>query len=791
MENRRKLTKWLTGYMIFLSLLLTANHFIELKVDIFLFGAVSTIMYLGVYFFFTYRSTSMRIVAFFILFVLFIYAADYGLSFLYESRQQDLILQNGAQVLNQAEGRIEENKRHEVTLVHSLRDFMDYKNVIRFGDWLVNERIYDQVLYGKKIEINKRYEFYFLTLLSLIMTLILSLVLSVKWLKLLLICPILLFVWLWYQFIDLPWMVTGLYFGGIVAYFIMDHHDQLLKTHQDYDTAYYPPNKLMVTSIATGLVVIALSGAFTLIFPIKTVNRVVDIVTPNLWGARSGYSNDQLKMYSLKETPFSGTDDILGGPVGPINSEDPIFWVKFEQEIDSAVYLKTNIKDAYDGLKWSNNGTVYKNGFKYYLADPNNVELLESGAFDQVSGSIRVNRKETKTVTLFAPMGLYETSLGNKRVYVSAENEAFFKAGAFVKYLEEYDFSATQRDFYMSPDVDYLQLSNRVEQRTIDLAKTLGDLGETDFDKMAVFMQFLNQNYEYSLTPLSNRNKHDFVSEFLFETKKGYCTYFASSLAIMARINGIPARYVEGFRVDPGEVGEVNEFSKVTEKDAHAWAEVFLENYGWVIFESTPTYAEPIDFASIPTLEDIIGSEEDGVNVVGENGEVTTVEPVDINDLMAEGDGGKGDFEGNINPVNQAEKKMNVKVFIFSGIVLMALIVAFIASKLPIRYMKRRNTHAFAVRCIYFLALLSSDSNGLKVEEPEQIFRKTSYPTPDVKLWLRILYDRSEHITDEMIIKSIDALNEPIKIAKENYILRKGKWGYFKMRLFKINKLIP
>ncbi len=86
--------------MIFLSLLLTANHFIELKVDIFLFTAVSTIMYLGVYFFFAYRSTSMRIVAIFILFVLFIYAADYGLSFIYESRQQDLVLQNGAQVLN-------------------------------------------------------------------------------------------------------------------------------------------------------------------------------------------------------------------------------------------------------------------------------------------------------------------------------------------------------------------------------------------------------------------------------------------------------------------------------------------------------------------------------------------------------------------------------------------------------------------------------------------------------------------------------------------------------------------
>lgn len=76
----------------------------------------------------------------------------------------------------------------------------------------------------------------------------------------------------------------------------------------------------------------------------------------------------------------------------------------------------------------------------------------------------------------------------------------------------------------------------------------------------------------------------DFVSSFLLDTRKGYCTYFATAMTVMCRISGIPARYVEGFVADP----DMNGRAWVTGKQGHAWTEVYLAGFGWLTFDSTP-----------------------------------------------------------------------------------------------------------------------------------------------------------------------------------------------------------
>ena len=792
-NHKSRFAKWLTGYFIFLALILTANHFIKLEVDVFVFGAITLITYLGVYLLKRFQSIALRVIASVILIVVLIYTIDYALVQYSGQSGQDLILQNGTQVLNQVEGRPDDLKRHDIAIVHELRDFLDYEKAISFGKWVIFERIDKQLISGKTIALNKKYEFYLLIVLSFLMTILLSLVFEVKFFKVLLMLPIVLYVWLWYQFIDLPWIITGLYFGGVVAFFIMDHHEKLLKAHPEYNTSYYPARKLMLTSVLTGLTVILLSGTITVVFPIKQVNLIVDMLTPNLWGARSGYLNNQLKMYSLQETAFSGgSGDILGGPVGPINMEDPIFWVKFDQQIEKAVYLKTSIKDQYDGLKWINNGTVYKNDFKYYLSDPSNIELLKSGAYEKISGSIRINKKETKTVTLFTPMGLYETSLGNKKVYVSGENEAFYKAGAFVQYLKDYSFSATGRDFYKAPDLDYLQLSTRIEPRTTELALTLGGLRGTDYEKMNVITDFISRNYTYSLTPLSNRERRDFVSDFLFESKKGYCTYFASSLAILARINGIPSRYVEGFRVDPNEVDPDGDYSKVTERDAHAWAEVYLDGYGWVIFESTPIYSETGEASATPSLDELLSDEvEENDGITLGDGPSATEAPIDLDDLLAEGDGGRGDLDGGVPQSDTVDTKSRIKtvLLILGGLLLITALI--IISRLPLTYLRRRTSHAYAIRILYYLAYLTAESKDYTAKEPEAVFTRSDFPGNEVNLWLKVLYDRKEKVSSDMVLKAIDTASIHVGTATEAYKYRKGKIAYLKLRAFKIDKLIP
>ena len=80
-------------------------------------------------------------------------------------------------------------------------------------------------------------------------------------------------------------------------------------------------------------------------------------------------------------------------------------------------------------------------------------------------------------------------------------------------------------------------------------------------------------------------------------------------MAVLARLNGIPSRYVEGFLVDPSKEDQEG-FVKITESNAHAWVEVYLEGYGWIVVESTPPFSEPVDLDAPLTLEELLAEKE-------------------------------------------------------------------------------------------------------------------------------------------------------------------------------------
>ena len=78
---------------------------------------------------------------------------------------------------------------------------------------------------------------------------------------------------------------------------------------------------------------------------------------------------------------------------------------------------------------------------------------------------------------------------------------------------------------------------------------------------------------------------HELVDYFLFELKKGYCDYYATSMVVLARAAGIPARLAIGYL--PGTFEPVQNAYIVTEADAHSWVEVYFPGFGWVDFEPT------------------------------------------------------------------------------------------------------------------------------------------------------------------------------------------------------------
>ena len=86
------------------------------------------------------------------------------------------------------------------------------------------------------------------------------------------------------------------------------------------------------------------------------------------------------------------------------------------------------------------------------------------------------------------------------------------------------------------------------------------------------------------------------VDYFLFDLKEGYCDYYATSMAILARAAGLPSRLVVGYA--SGDYDPANNRYVVTEADAHSWVEIYFTGRGWVEFE--PTASLPL----IPLPED-------------------------------------------------------------------------------------------------------------------------------------------------------------------------------------------
>ena len=111
-----------------------------------------------------------------------------------------------------------------------------------------------------------------------------------------------------------------------------------------------------------------------------------------------------------------------------------------------------------------------------------------------------------------------------------------------------------------------------------DTAVMITSNDETPYGKVMSIVNWLAHNFEYSLEPETVPENIDFV-DFFLQTRVGYCTYFATTLAVMARCVDIPSRYVTGFALEAAESG--SRF-KATGETAHAWTELYFKGIGWV-----------------------------------------------------------------------------------------------------------------------------------------------------------------------------------------------------------------
>ncbi len=186
----------------------------------------------------------------------------------------------------------------------------------------------------------------------------------------------------------------------------------------------------------------------------------------------------------------------------------------------------------------------------------------------------------------------------------------------------------------------YLQTPESTSEDVVALADEITQNADSPYRQAEAVETWLEANKEYSLS--APNTDGDLVNEFVLRGQVGYCTYYASAMAVMLRSQGVPTRFVVGF-TEGQRVGE-DEYV-VRGLDSHAWVEVYIPDRGWVTFDPTPggerTSAEQ------SRVEEARSEGVDGVDAAGsEDG--TWTPPTNTTSTS---DGGNQDgVNGTVNP---------------------------------------------------------------------------------------------------------------------------------------------
>lgn len=163
-----------------------------------------------------------------------------------------------------------------------------------------------------------------------------------------------------------------------------------------------------------------------------------------------------------------------------------------------------------------------------------------------------------------------------------------------------------------------LELPVGYNPRTLALASQWRhEAGNNDAAIVRRALDWVNREFGYTLeTPLPGRNA---VDEFLFDEKKGYCEHFSSAFVVLMRAAGIPARVVTGYV--GGYRNRFGGYWVVRHMDAHAWAEVWLPERGWVRVDPTAAVAPERIYDTLEDRANLGGGALGGLTTMGDFGD--------------------------------------------------------------------------------------------------------------------------------------------------------------------------
>ena len=279
---------------------------------------------------------------------------------------------------------------------------------------------------------------------------------------------------------------------------------------------------------------------------------------------------------ALNPGSFAG----VGGPVDENAFRSQEARTHFIVRSTEPAYWRTGAYGEYAGSGWGRSGDT----------TPYDGPIATGGANGtDVRYEVTLNRSATTLPTVWRPRtveGVEEVAITDRRAVLPAEPVS---PGTTVTGTSDRPPSdpailrSAGQDYPDAIEEQYASLPDSVPDRVKEFTDDLTADADNPYEAAQTVEAWLEANKEYSLNV--SRRSENIADTFIFEMDRGYCEYYATSMVVMLRSQGVPARYVVGYST--GQQVAENTY-QVRSLNAHAWVEVYVENVGWVKFDPTP-----------------------------------------------------------------------------------------------------------------------------------------------------------------------------------------------------------
>ncbi|AOV06752.1 DUF4129 domain-containing transglutaminase family protein [Sporosarcina ureilytica] len=301
---------------------------------------------------------------------------------------------------------------------------------------------------------------------------------------------------------------------------------------------------------------------------------------------------------TVSKSGYDPNDAQLGGPFLPDDS------LVFEAAVANKQYWKVETKDTYTSKGWEQSN-VETSSNKYFpgakMTDGMTQQQIEESTPKYAGmtmvekfpfivypyGMTTVHTEQAVTIIHHGAAGKYLTDIEGESRSLDLYDVEFVEQAYSLKQLRDTKMSELPS---MNEFSAYLQLPDELPDRVRELATSITESSESVYDKAKAVERYFGRNgfvYDQKNVAVPNEEE-DYVDQFLFDTKRGYCDNFSSSMVVLLRTLDIPARWVKGFAPgDPSQNDEGERVYRVSNNEAHSWVEAYMPGIGWVPFEPT------------------------------------------------------------------------------------------------------------------------------------------------------------------------------------------------------------